>query len=1094
MSTMESGATRTPSSRRPLWLRALGWAALAVGALLLLVVLLVLFVLGTETGGRLLVSNLDRPRTPLAIESFSGRLGSRFELLGIRVEADSLPAAAAVERLAVTWRPLALARKKLQIDRIEVSGVEVAVRETAPREKTKAAPADSTPAKKIELPIAIELGVLRIERAHVTAPGDIAVDLDTLRAGGTLEDYRVAAAALVSAPKIGRAAVSLRAQGASDHAVIESLAVNALDGTLDLTGRAAWFPEPGWDVTVAVDHMAPGPLLPGPAAWPGAVSLRAQSKGQIRAGVPHAEVALESLAGTLRGHPLAGMAELALTGQRLDIAAVDLSWGAAGLRLQGRAEETVDLTFAVDTADLGIAIPDAAGAVHVAGRATGTRTAPRLDVELAGDSIAIAENRIAAVSGHVTADLGGEGSGDIALVARGIEAAGKMVDSLAVTGGGKKGDHELAVHLRSDSLGARLDLGIAGGLADSTWQGELSRLDIDTRDYGIWGLAGPAAVRAAKSEAALEGFCLESRGGVLPGGVPADPATRVRVDGTWSKVAGSAGRLQIAALPLALVGPFLPANWTIAGAMGGEADLAVAADTRVEGDVALAIADGALTVALGDTTDTIGFATKVAATAGAGGVRADLTGDLTRAGAVFGDLAGEAALPALTHLSGLSDTLAPQPLSAQLRVNFADLGPLAMLVPDVDSLAGRVAVTVDAGGDLRKPDIKGQATLSDGQVHIPDAGLELHDIGLTARGGTSGPIDIEGGLRSGAGSLRLTAAATGAATDSLHATVRIEGERFTVMNTPEIEVMISPDLDAAVAGRQVQVQGEVAIPYTRIELKEIPPSAKKPSSDVRFIDTEAAEKEPPLDVTADVRIVLGDSVSFKGFGFFSRFNGSIKVVEKPGQPTSGSGELRVVDGRYKAYGQDLTLGTWGDSLSGEGDPGRISFAGGPIGNPGLDMRAFRKAEDGTIAGLHIQGTARAPEILLFSEPAMADADVLSYILLGRKAGEGGGDSDMLANAAVSMGLKGGNTMARSLGSKVGLDEAGIESEGGLDDAALVTGKYLSPKLYVSHGYGLFDQVSTFRARYLVSKKVTVQAETGAGSGGDVLYRLERGGR
>ena len=70
----------------------------------------------------------------------------------------------------------------------------------------------------------------------------------------------------------------------------------------------------------------------------------------------------------------------------------------------------------------------------------------------------------------------------------------------------------------------------------------------------------------------------------------------------------------------------------------------------------------------------------------------------------------------------------------------------------------------------------------------------------------------------------------------------------------------------------------------------------------------------------------------------------------------------------------------------------------------------------------------------------------------------------------------------------------VESEGGLDDAALVTGKYLSPKLYVSHGYGLFDQVSTFRARYLVSKKVTVQAETGAGSGGDVLYRLERGGR
>ena len=68
----------------------------------------------------------------------------------------------------------------------------------------------------------------------------------------------------------------------------------------------------------------------------------------------------------------------------------------------------------------------------------------------------------------------------------------------------------------------------------------------------------------------------------------------------------------------------------------------------------------------------------------------------------------------------------------------------------------------------------------------------------------------------------------------------------------------------------------------------------------------------------------------------------------------------------------------------------------------------------------------------------------------------------------------------------------VNASGTIDEAALVTGKYLSPKLYVSHGYGLFDRVSTFRARYLLKKEVTVQAETGGGTGGDVLYRLERG--
>jgi translocation and assembly module TamB len=398
---------------------------------------------------------------------------------------------------------------------------------------------------------------------------------------------------------------------------------------------------------------------------------------------------------------------------------------------------------------------------------------------------------------------------------------------------------------------------------------------------------------------------------------------------------------------------------------------------------------------------------------------------------------------------------------------------------------------MDAAGDLRKPDVKGEVLLSDGRVNVPEAGLEVRDIQLTARGDTSKKLDLTGSMRSGAGDLRVTAKSQLAAAESLRVEVKVEGQRFTVMNTPEAEVLISPDLEALAIGKSVNVQGEVAIPIARIELTEVPRGAQGPSSDVRFIDAEAQESEPPLDVAAEVRVVLGDSVSFKGRGFSSHFAGGIKVIEDPGQPTSGTGEIRIVNGTYKAYGQDLRVGAWGDTLVGDQDPGRIIFAGGPIENPGLNMRAFREADDGTIAGLHIQGTAKEPVILLFSEPSMADADCLSYILLGHKAGEGG-DSNMLADAAVSMGLKGGNTMARSLGSKVGLDETGIESDGGLDEATLVTGKYLSPKLYVGYGYGLFDQVSTFRTRYLVSRQVTVQAETGAGSGGDVLYRLERG--
>jgi translocation and assembly module TamB len=73
-----------------------------------------------------------------------------------------------------------------------------------------------------------------------------------------------------------------------------------------------------------------------------------------------------------------------------------------------------------------------------------------------------------------------------------------------------------------------------------------------------------------------------------------------------------------------------------------------------------------------------------------------------------------------------------------------------------------------------------------------------------------------------------------------------------------------------------------------------------------------------------------------------------------------------------------------------------------------------------------------------------------------------------------------------------LSEVRIEAEGPLEEAALVAGKYLSPRLYVSYGVGLFEPINTFRLRYMLSSRWTLQAETGKAAGADALYRIERG--
>jgi translocation and assembly module TamB len=90
-------------------------------------------------------------------------------------------------------------------------------------------------------------------------------------------------------------------------------------------------------------------------------------------------------------------------------------------------------------------------------------------------------------------------------------------------------------------------------------------------------------------------------------------------------------------------------------------------------------------------------------------------------------------------------------------------------------------------------------------------------------------------------------------------------------------------------------------------------------------------------------------------------------------------------------------------------------------------------------------------------------------------------------------------VAKKLASRFGLQEAKIESTGGIKESSLVVGKYLSPRLYVNYGLGLFSPVNTFTIRYLLGRNWNLQAQQGAAVGGqgqatgvDVLYTIERG--
>jgi translocation and assembly module TamB len=314
----------------------------------------------------------------------------------------------------------------------------------------------------------------------------------------------------------------------------------------------------------------------------------------------------------------------------------------------------------------------------------------------------------------------------------------------------------------------------------------------------------------------------------------------------------------------------------------------------------------------------------------------------------------------------------------------------------------------------------------------------------------------------------------------------VQGKKFLAADIPSAHVVVDPDIQLSRTAENMRVEGKVNVPSATINLQKLPRNqgSQSISSDVVVIDAKTQEEAQAesAPIFASINVTLGDDVNLTGFGLTAKVAGQLDVIERPGQPTSGSGAINV-DGRYKAYGQDLTI-----------QQGQLLFAGTPLDNPRLNITAVRKVEEVT-AGLRITGEAKNPQLTIFSDPPMGQSNALSYIVTGKplnEIGSGSGDGDALQAAARSVETAAGGLVAKNIGKRLGLDEVGIKDSEAIGGAALTVGQYLSPRLYLSYGVGLFDPGEVISLRYKLSQAVALEALNGPkDSRAGVEYRIER---
>ena len=667
--------------------------------------------------------------------------------------------------------------------------------------------------------------------------------------------------------------------------------------------------------------------------------------------------------------------------------------------------------------------------------------------------------------------------------------------------------------------GADTDLDAALPTADFSWQwqGELpesaaqiaaGRLALTAR-IAASGMLTTASHRFALEKVSLHldgsergwnarADCVLSGGGAVKGSFSSPAPARLALPETGDVTAEWTG------IDTALFRPWLPPEIHLEGILSGRAAGSLLPDGRHSLEGSLSLAGG-----------------KVRRTDKGGEIRLNLRSASIRWDWQGEALRGEVDLALLEHGEARGSFQLPLParrpftfdrngpLLASLAVEVQEKGLLTSLFPGlIRESSGEIHAELRVGGSWAEPVIGGDLKLSKAGAYLPTAGIHLRDLQIAMRiekdllridsfRAVSGPGHIEGSAL-----IRLRGWQVAGYSGS------INGERFQLVYFPELQILGSPRLTFEGTTEKLAVRGELRLPELLITG---PPTRNVvlPSRDVILEGApKPVEKSFPLALDVQVRLTLGDRVLVQVEGIDAQLTGGIDLIFQSLDRITSKGEIRVVRGRYKAYGVDLEIVR-----------GRLFYAGGPINQPVLDILALRTIGE-VRAGITAGGILRAPVIKLYSEPTMPDVDILAYIIFGRALGSSSSNLEqagMMAQVASVLLSKGQSVaLQEQIKNRLGLSTLEIQSggtdaagrmgykeiptapagvapaspSGGVSQTMLTVGKYLTPELYFSYGRSLFTGGNLFRLRYDLSRRWQIETQTGSESGGDIYYKIE----
>ena len=895
---------------------------------------------------------------------------------------------------------------------------------------------------------------LEAERLAFTF-GDTGVETTTLTAdvSGTPQNYRAALAAGLQVDSLPAAALVADIEGNTDALAVDIESLRWLDGTA--TGRL----QLGWREAVTLDARLQAQEFELATLDPvlaGRVGAQLHATAIFDADDPVIDVKLESLRGDVAGSRLQGSGALRFAGGRLSTPGLDIRAGDTRLHLVDSPAAGFD--FRLEAPELGALHPELGGQVMASGHLEGSVALPTLDLEL--DARELAWRDWHARELHLRADIPAAGTREssVRVDVTALESPRLAMDTLAFELKGNRDTHRATLHadggVERDGL---LDLEVTGTWNGTEWRGDIAALRAEHAAIGVWQLDAPpesgAMVIGGDVVQAPE-YCLHGPGGHACIG----PLYR---DAGTMRAAAS-----LRSLPVGVLAGLLPPGLVYAGEINGDLELETTAN-GLEGLADFRLGKGGVTQPAGEGAETLlGWE--------AGRARVEFAGRTARGTLAIDLLAGD-------RIDGNATLRFPVNGKAQVDASLAtaidNLELVPSLVPELSELQGRITAELRASGPLDAPSVRGEARLHDGSARILALGTDWRAMNATLRA-EGRALSLTGRAESGEGHIEIDLAGHDAG-KRFAGKATLTGENFKAVKTPEADVNISPRLNLELRGNDLYIDGEVFVPRARITPRDLS-TATQASPDQVIVNAGDGAAGDDLKVHTAVTVRLGDDVRVNAFGLAARLEGRLAVAQQPHNPATGNGRLVIAEGKYKAYGQDLTLAK-----------GELVYTGQPLSNPGLDIRAEREPQTGILVGVAVRGPLSQPSTSVYSEPPMPQTEALSWLLFGRSMAETtGAEAGQINEAAIALGL-GGQRLLGNVGRKLGVEEFRVEEISDRERASLVLGKYLSPDLYISYGIGLFDAVNTARIRYRISSKWMLEATSGLKSSADFIYTIER---